>query len=83
MIWEGSTVVSPLNIMLKVSRGQRIRDAFFTRAGPDSDDWICVCSTKLKNSGTGYTNLVSHVEVHHASDLLALDCHESMSSLQS
>ena len=50
----------------KISRGQRIRDEFFTRADSDSRKWICVkCKTVRVQKGTGYSNLTSHVESAH------------------
>ncbi len=49
-------------------RGRRIRDAFFTRVSPKYDQWVCNCGTKRKNTGTGYTNLFSHVQSQHPED---------------
>ncbi len=69
--------------MPRASRGQRIRDAFFTRVSPESDEWICVCGTKRKNAGTAYTNLVSHIQVQHPNELQNVDSAESISSFHS
>ena len=54
------------------SRGQRIRDAFFTESDKNSNEWICKCGTRRKQTGHGYTNLVSHVEKQHPTDLQTL-----------
>ena len=69
-ILDSLTQLSGMPVM--PSRGRRIRDAFFTRESPNGDDWVCKCGKKRKNTGTGYTNLVSHVQSQHPDDLQAV-----------
>ena len=51
------------------SRELRIRNAFYTAVADKPDTWRCKCLIERKQTGTGYTNLVSHVERVHAQDL--------------
>ncbi len=69
--------------MQGISRGQQIRDSLFTRLSPGSDEWVCVCGTKRKNSRTGYTNLVTHVQSQHPNDSLKLESNEFLSNFDS
>lgn len=45
------------------SLGRRIR------VKPDGNDWICLRGKKRRQTGTGFSNLVSHVTAEHADDL--------------
>lgn len=62
-----SCVEVPMSV--RPSRGHRIRDAFFTQKEGNPQEWVCKCGAKRKQQGSGYTNLVSHVEKQHANDL--------------
>eukprot|EP00171_Calliarthron_tuberculosum_P005611 IDg5611t1 len=53
----------------KSTLGKRVRDAFFTRDLEDENMWHCICKTKRKQSGSGYANLISHVQTRHAEQL--------------
>ena len=44
---------------------KRIRDEFFKPHQEAKDVWVCKCGTSRKQTGGGYTNLVSHVRAVH------------------
>ena len=52
-------------------RGKRIRDVFYSRTD-DPDVWECKCGTTRKQSGSGYTDLVTYVVYQHSSEYDAL-----------
>ena len=60
---------------------QRVRDSFYSRVDPDSNEWVCKCGVKRKQGGHGYTNLVSHLERQHPAELDALINEEGLEDL--
>ena len=49
--------------------GRRVRDAFFTQDPNYESLWVCFCKIERKPSGSGYSNLLSHVQNRHAAQL--------------
>ncbi len=58
--------------MSRPSRGRKIREAFFTRIHSTGYEWECRCGKRRKLNGTGFTNLVSHVQSQHPEELKVL-----------
>lgn len=46
-----------------------MKDEFFTRNHPNSNNWMCKCGYKMEVSGHEHVNLVDHVQKDHAKDL--------------
>ena len=66
-----SSAAVPHNTMQR-AWGLIVRDAFFTRVDGTEFDWKCKCNIVRKQSGSGYTNLVSHVRDKHPENLQTL-----------
>ena len=49
--------------------GKRVRDMFYTKYEKGAKVWICSCGTKRRQTGTGYSNLISHVRDCHLKEL--------------
>ena len=45
--------------------GKRISSLFFTRENNESTMYVCKCGTRLRRTGTSYSNLVSHIRTAH------------------
>ena len=58
-------------------KGTTIRDAFYTRSIEDPSYWICKCGSRRKKTGTGWTNLVTHVLNQHPDEYSSLQNAES------
>lgn len=48
--------------------GNKVRGAFFVVSTTEPDVWVCKCGTIRKQTGTGYTNLVSQVKSEQFQD---------------
>ena len=66
---------------VKVS-GKVVRDKFFTCIDEEKRLWKCICGTVCNQSGSSYTNLISHVRNVHGSSYAELvqDLNEASST---
>ena len=46
----------------KSTLGRRIRESFYEKHESEPETWVCICGTTRKQSGTGYSNLISHIQ---------------------
>lgn len=49
----------------KSTLGKRVRESFYSEQDVETGTWRCVCGTTRKQSGTGYSNLISHAQNKH------------------
>ena len=52
-----------------VVSGKKVRNAFSNQHPTGKDVWVCKCLTSRKQTGGGYTNLVSHIRSAHPDEL--------------
>ena len=62
-------------------KGKTVRDAFFTQDGDDPKKWKCRCGKTRTVEGTGYTNFVTHAQLHHAEAYAELERTESCAEI--
>lgn len=51
---------------------KRVMLIFFSEVANEDSLWECSCGTRRKKSGSGYANLISHVESKHPDELKQL-----------
>jgi hypothetical protein len=51
--------------MSSIPKGKQLAEIYFSRDEPKGIVWTCSCGAKRKQSGSGYTNLVSHITSEH------------------
>ncbi len=79
-----SNLLSVLAVNRKSALGRKVCDAFFTNDKEDNTTWHCFCVVKRKQTGIGYTNLLSQVQGKHPSELRKVrETDESLASTNS
>lgn len=57
----------------KLPKGKKLAELCFTRNALGGSTWTCFCGARRVQNGTGYSNLVSHVQNAHGDYLHALE----------